>query len=84
MVLISSTNFLYSRGVAESASYSFSPRAMKVLNTGLLSTSLTPPGSELAAKAKSRDTRWGWDMAMLSPMMAPSLQPTTAACGTPR
>src|SRR5258708_2985623 len=46
MVLISSTNFLYSRGVADSASYSFSPRAMNSVKTGLLFTSLTPLGAE--------------------------------------
>src|SRR5690349_7060330 len=42
MALISSTNVLYSLGVADSASYSFSPRAMNCWNTGLLSTSFTP------------------------------------------
>src|SRR5579863_7574366 len=47
----------YSVGVGDSASYSFSARAMKALNTGLCAMSATPEGSELAAKANSFETR---------------------------
>src|SRR6266851_9715983 len=37
---------LYSVGVGDSFSYSFSARAMKALNTGLWAMSATPEGSE--------------------------------------
>jgi hypothetical protein len=49
------------------------------VKTGLWLTSFTPDGSELAAKANSLVSRSGWWIAMSSPMIAPSLQPTSAA-----
>jgi hypothetical protein len=81
---ISAKKLLNCPGVADSASYSFSARAVNSLNTGLVPTSFTPLGSELAAKAKSRETRSGWLIARLNPRMAPSLQPTIAAWAMPR
>jgi len=65
--------------VMDSRGHGRSSRDAQPYGYDLMASDVTALGSEFAAKAKSLVSRSGWWRATSRPIMAPSLQPTSAA-----